>query len=128
MFAALTGAGLSAAAGLNAYIPYLVVALLARFTDVITLPSGFSWVESTPSIVIASILLVGEIIVDKIPALDSVNDALGAADRVGADGGERVGDAEDGQRHAAGSSPSSSRAARARARQRSPVMPQPKLS
>ncbi|TJZ95119.1 DUF4126 domain-containing protein [Dermacoccus nishinomiyaensis] len=77
MFAALTGAGLSAAAGLNAYIPYLVVALLARFTDVITLPSGFSWVESTPSIVIASILLVGEIIVDKIPALDSVNDALG---------------------------------------------------
>ena len=77
MFAALTGAGLSAAAGLNAYIPYLVVALLARFTDVITLPSGFSWVESTPSIVIASILLVGEIIIDKIPAFDSVNDALG---------------------------------------------------
>jgi len=81
MFAALTGAGLSAAAGLNAYIPYLVVALLARFTDVITLPSGFSWVESTPSIVIASILLVGEIIVDKIPALDSVNDALGTVVR-----------------------------------------------
>lgn len=33
--------------------------------------------SSTPSIVIASILLVGEIIVDKIPAFDSVNDALG---------------------------------------------------
>ncbi len=30
MLAALTGLGLSAAAGLNAYIPYLLVALLAR--------------------------------------------------------------------------------------------------
>lgn len=81
MFAALTGAGLSAAAGLNAYIPYLVVALLARFTDVVDLPSGFTWVESNWSIAISAILLVGEIIVDKIPALDSVNDALGTVVR-----------------------------------------------
>lgn len=81
MFAALTGAGLSAAAGLNAYIPFLVVALLARFTDVVDLPSSFSWVESTWAIVIGFVLLVGEVIVDKIPALDSVNDALGTVVR-----------------------------------------------
>ena len=30
--------GLSAAAGLNAYIPFLIVALIARFTDFIMLP------------------------------------------------------------------------------------------
>ena len=41
MIAALTGMGLSAAAGLNAYIPFMIVALIARFTDVITLPSSF---------------------------------------------------------------------------------------
>lgn len=81
MFAALTGAGLSAAAGLNAYIPFLVVALLARFTDVIDLPSGFGWVSSGWSIAICLVLLVTEIVVDKIPALDSVNDALGTVVR-----------------------------------------------
>lgn len=81
MFAALTGAGLSAAAGLNAYIPFLVVALLARFTDVVNLPAGFGWVESTWAIVVCIVLLVGEVIVDKIPALDSVNDALGTVIR-----------------------------------------------
>ena len=81
MFAALTGAGLSAAAGLNAYIPFLLVALLARFTDVVNLPAGFEWVESTWAIVIGAVLLIGEVVVDKIPALDSVNDALGTVVR-----------------------------------------------
>ena len=46
MLEALTGMGLSAAAGLNAYIPFLVVALAARFTDVITLPTNLTWIES----------------------------------------------------------------------------------
>ena len=46
MIEALTGMGLSAAAGLNAYIPFLVVALAARFTDVITLPTSLTWIES----------------------------------------------------------------------------------
>lgn len=81
MFAALTGAGLSAAAGLNAYIPFLIVALLARFTDVVNLPAGFTWVESTWAIVVCVVLLIGEVVVDKIPALDSVNDALGTVIR-----------------------------------------------
>ena len=81
MFAALTGAGLSAAAGLNAYIPFLLVALLARFTDVVNLPAGFEWVESTWAIVFGAVLLIGEVVVDKIPALDSVNDALGTVVR-----------------------------------------------
>lgn len=81
MFAALTGMGLSAAAGLNAYIPYLLVALLARFTDVVNLPASFSWVESNWSIAIGTILLITEFVVDKIPALDTVNDALGTVIR-----------------------------------------------
>ena len=41
MLAALTGMGLSAAAGLNAYIPFLVVALIARSVSYthLTLPT-----------------------------------------------------------------------------------------
>jgi hypothetical protein len=39
---ALMGTGLAASAGLNADIPLLLVGVLSRFTDVITLPSGGS--------------------------------------------------------------------------------------
>lgn len=68
--------GLSAAAGLNAYIPFLVVALVARFTDVLTLPATYAWVESWWAIGIGSVLLLSEVVLDKIPAVDSVNDAV----------------------------------------------------
>lgn len=81
MFAALTGAGLSAAAGLNAYVPFLLVALIARFTDVITLPSSFDWIESPWAIGGATLLLVAEVVLDKIPAVDSLNDIVGTAVR-----------------------------------------------
>lgn len=76
MIAALTGTGLSAAAGLNAYIPFLIVALVARFTDVITLPATYAWIESWWAIGIGSLLLLSEVVLDKIPAVDTVNDAV----------------------------------------------------
>ena len=76
MIAALTGMGLSAAAGLNAYIPFMVVALIARFTDVITLPESFSWIESPWAIGVGAVLLLTELVLDKIPAVDTVNDAI----------------------------------------------------
>ncbi len=76
MLAALTGMGLSAAAGLNAYIPFLVVALIARFTDYITLPVGYEWIESNWAIGIGAALLLAEVILDKIPAVDTINDTI----------------------------------------------------
>jgi hypothetical protein len=76
VIAALTGMGLSAAAGLNAYIPFMIVALIARFTDVITLPPGFQWIESPWAIGVGAILLLTEVVLDKIPAIDTVNDAI----------------------------------------------------
>ncbi|KGN36492.1 DUF4126 domain-containing protein [Knoellia subterranea] len=76
MIAALTGMGLSAAAGLNAYIPFMIVALIARFTDVITLPASFDWIESPWAIGVGAILLLTELVLDKIPAVDTVNDAI----------------------------------------------------
>ncbi len=72
----MTGFGLATAAGLNAYIPLLSLALLARFTDLVTLPAGWSWLENGWVIAIVAVLLLIEIVADKIPALDSVNDVV----------------------------------------------------
>ncbi|MBW8171982.1 DUF4126 domain-containing protein [Ornithinimicrobium sp. Arc0846-15] len=81
MLAALTGAGLSAAAGLNAYIPFLIVALVARYTEVINLPAQFAWIESGWAIGIAAVLLASEVVLDKIAVVDSINDAIGTVIR-----------------------------------------------
>ena len=72
----LTGFGLATAAGLNAYIPLLALGLLSRFTDLVTLPAGWTWLENGWVMTIVAALLVVEIVADKIPALDSINDAI----------------------------------------------------
>lgn len=72
----LTGFGLATAAGLNAYIPLLALGLLSRFTDLITLPHGWAWLENGWVMTIVAALLVVEVVADKIPALDSINDAV----------------------------------------------------
>lgn len=74
MFELLTGAGLAAAAGLNAYIPLLLVGVSARFLDWIALPPAWAWLENGWVLGILAVLLAIEIVADKIPALDSVND------------------------------------------------------
>ena len=71
----LTGLGQVTASGLNAYIPLLALGLLSRFTDLITLPHGWVWLENGWVMAIVAVLLVIEVVADKIPALDSVNDA-----------------------------------------------------
>ncbi len=75
------GSSLAGAAGLNAWIPLLALGLLARFTDIITLPAGWSWLTSDVSLWIIGALLVVEIVADKVPALDTVNDVIHTAIR-----------------------------------------------
>jgi uncharacterized membrane protein (UPF0182 family) len=72
----MTGFGLASAAGLNAYIPLLSMGLLGRFTNLVHLPPGWSWLENGWVIGIVAVLLLIEIIADKIPALDTVNDTV----------------------------------------------------
>jgi len=72
----LTGLGLASAAGLNAYIPLLAMGLLARFTHLVNLPHGWAWLENGWVLTIVAVLLVVEVVADKIPALDSVNDVI----------------------------------------------------
>ena len=68
--------GLSASAGLNAYIPLLVVSLLARFTDTITLSAPYNALESWWTIGVLIVLSAIEIIADKIPVVDHANDVV----------------------------------------------------
>ena len=71
-----TAFGLSSSAGLNAYLPLLVVALLARFTDLIRLEPPWDTLESGWVIGVLAVLLLIEILVDKVPAVDTVNDVI----------------------------------------------------
>ena len=71
-----TAFGLSTAAGLNAYIPLLVVALLARLTPLITLNEPWDALSSWWVIGTLAVLLIVEILVDKVPAVDTVNDII----------------------------------------------------
>lgn len=86
MLELITGTVLAASAGLNAYIPLLGLGLMARFTSLIDLPDGWSWLANEWSLSIVAVLLVIEMVVDKVPALDSVNDVLQTAIRPAAGG------------------------------------------
>ncbi len=68
--------GLSSAAGLNAYLPLLVVALTARFTHLIQLNQPWDALTSWWVIGALAVLLLVEMTVDKIPAADTVNDVI----------------------------------------------------
>jgi uncharacterized protein DUF4126 len=73
---ALTGTGLAASAGLNAYIPLLAIGVLTRYTDVISLPGGWQWLSNGWVIGILVLLLAIEFVADKVPVVDSVNDVV----------------------------------------------------
>jgi hypothetical protein len=73
---ALTGTGLAASAGLNAYIPLLTMGLLARFSDLIALPDGWQWLSNGWVIGILAVLLSIEVVADKVPVVDHVNDVV----------------------------------------------------
>ncbi len=71
-----TAFGLSASAGLNAYIPLLVVAFVARFTDWIELSSPWSTLQTWWVIAVLIILSLVEFFADKAPAVNHINDII----------------------------------------------------
>lgn len=72
----LSAFGLSASAGLNAYVPLLIVALMARFTNWIEL--GETWDALTSWWVIGALVILGviEFFADKVPAVNHINDIV----------------------------------------------------
>jgi len=73
--AIVSGFGLSAPAGLNAWLPMLVVGLAGRL-NWIKLSSPFDLLSNTWVLVALGILLSIEIFADKIPAIDTINDII----------------------------------------------------
>ena len=72
----LSAFGLSASAGLNAYIPLLIVALVGRFTDWIDLASPWDTLTNWWVIGALFVLTLIEFFADKVPAVNHVNDAI----------------------------------------------------
>jgi large-conductance mechanosensitive channel len=82
----LTGVGLATSAGLNAYIPLVMIGVLARYTDLITLPPTWQWLENGWTLTILVALLLIEVVADKIPVVDHINDVIQTVVRPGAGG------------------------------------------
>lgn len=82
----LVGSGLATAAGLNAWMPLFVLGLADRFVPAVELPAGWAWLSSDVALWIVGVLLVVEIIADKIPAVDTVNDVIQTVVRPAAGG------------------------------------------
>ena len=76
MIDVLSAFGLSSAAGLNAYLPLLIVGLTARYTDLVTLRAPWDALENPWVLGVLGVLLLIEMTVDKIPAVDTVNDVI----------------------------------------------------
>ena len=73
----MTALALSTAAGLNAYLPLLVLGGLARWTDLITLDAPYDAL-SDPGVMLAiAVIAVVDFVGDKVPAIDSVLHAIG---------------------------------------------------
>jgi len=72
----LSAFGLSASAGLNAYVPLLIVVLMSRFTNWIEL--GETWEPLTSWWVIGALVILGlvEFFADKVPAVNHINDIV----------------------------------------------------
>lgn len=68
--------GLSASAGLNAYIPLLIVSLLAKFTNLIHLSEPWDALTSWWVIGLLIVLSIIEFFADKVPAVNHINDAI----------------------------------------------------
>jgi uncharacterized membrane protein len=71
-----TAFGLSASAGLNAYIPLLLVGLLARYTNLIHLNQPWDTLSNPWIILLLCVLVIIEMIADKVPAVNHINDVI----------------------------------------------------
>lgn len=76
LFSIFSAFGLSASAGLNAYIPLLVVGVLAHYTDLIKLNSPWDALANPWILIMLGILLIIEMLADKIPAVNHINDLI----------------------------------------------------
>ena len=68
--------GLSASAGLNAYIPLLIVGVLAHYTNLIHLNAPWDLLANPWILILLGILLIIEMLADKVPVVNHINDLI----------------------------------------------------
>ncbi len=74
-----TAFGLAGSAGLNAYIPLLIVAIAGHYplnNPLVQLGEPYNIISEPWAIMIIAVLLLIEMLVDKIPAIDTLNDGI----------------------------------------------------
>lgn len=72
-----TAFGLSASAGLNAYIPLLVVGVIAHyFPATLKLAQPFDLLANPWILILLGILVIIEMVADKVPAVNHINDLI----------------------------------------------------
>jgi hypothetical protein len=76
LFGIMSAFGLSASAGLNAYIPLLVIGVIAHYTDWIKLNAPYDLLANPWILILVSVLLIIEMLADKIPAVNHINDII----------------------------------------------------
>ncbi len=68
--------GLSASAGLNAYIPLFLIAFIARYTDWFKLQPPFDTLTNPWIMILLGLLIIIEFLADKVPAFNHINDLI----------------------------------------------------
>lgn len=68
--------GLSAVAGIRAWLPLLAAGVMARL-GLVHLGESFQFVESWPALVLFGVATIVEIVGDKVPAVDHTLDVIG---------------------------------------------------
>lgn len=68
--------GLSASAGLNAYIPLFTIAVIAHYTDWFKLNAPYDALANPWIIILLGVLIIIEFLADKIPAANHLNDLI----------------------------------------------------
>lgn len=68
--------GLSASAGLNAYIPLFIVGVIAHYTDWFKLNAPFDTLANPWILILLGVLIIIEFLADKVPAINHINDFI----------------------------------------------------
>lgn len=76
LFGIFSAFGLSASAGLNAYIPLFVIAVIAHFTNWFKLDPPYDALGNPWIVILLGILIIIEFLADKVPAINHINDLL----------------------------------------------------
>lgn len=76
LFGIFSAFGLSASAGLNAYIPLFTIAVIAHFTNWLKLSPPYDALSNPWIILLLGVLVIIEFLADKVPAFNHFNDVV----------------------------------------------------